>query len=181
MGDILRLIRSPRSVARKYSAILFAAALFSQFSIAQEAPGHAAFGRPAPNFTRIDLTHKPVELSHYRGKVVLLNFWASWCGPCLTEMPIFAQWQNQYNGRGLQVIGVSMDDSVHDAASAVAKLRLDYPVVMGDEHIGIAYGGVLGLPVTFLIDRSGIIRGRYQGADLTRIKSDLEHLLGASK
>lgn len=181
MSSILRSIRSQGSVVRKYSAILLASALFSQFSIAQEVPRHVAFGRPAPNFTRVDLDHKKVDLGHYRGKVVLLNFWASWCGPCLTEMPIFARWQSQYGAKGLQVIGVSMDDSVHDAASAVAKLRLDYPVVMGDEHIGIAYGGVLGLPVTFLIDRRGIIRGRYPGADLTRIKSDLERLLGAGK
>ena len=149
--------------------------------MAQEAPRQVVFSQQAPNFTRMDLNHKKVELSRYRGKVVLLNFWASWCGPCLTEMPTFAQWQNQYGAKGLQVIGVSMDDSVHDAASAVSKLKPDYPVVMGDEHIGITYGGVLGLPVTFLIDRSGIIRDRYQGADLTQIKSGLEHLLAASK
>lgn len=134
--------------------------------------------RAAPNFTREDLNHKrPIELASYRGKVVLLNFWATWCAPCLTEMPAFDQWQKQYGSDNFQVIGVSMDDAVPGVVTAVARMKLSYPIVMGDEHLGAAYGGIMGLPVTFLIDRQGRLQDRYESTDLTRMKSDIENLL----
>jgi cytochrome c biogenesis protein CcmG/thiol:disulfide interchange protein DsbE len=135
--------------------------------------------RAAPDFSREDLNHQKIKLTSYRGKVVLLNFWATWCAPCLTEMPTFKQWQKQYGPDKFQVIGISMDDASPEVIATVARLKLNYPVLMGDEHLGIAYGGVLGLPVSFLIDRSGKIDARYQGADLTRMKSDLQNLLQA--
>lgn len=145
---------------------------------AQTVPSRARVARAAPNFSRVDLRHKKIELTSYRGKVVLLNFWATWCGPCLTEMPTFTEWQNKYSSEKFQVIGISMDDAAPDVIAMANKLKLNYPVLMGDEHLGIAYGGVLGLPVTFLIDRHGKIRERYQGAsDLTDIKREIESLL----
>ena len=116
-------------------------------------------------------------LSSYRGKVVLLNFWATWCEPCLTEMPTFVEWQKQYGSGNFQVIGISMDDAAPEVIATVSRLKLNYPVLMGDEYLGEAYGGVLGLPVTFLIDRDGKIRARYEGASLTRINSDIQKLL----
>ena len=132
----------------------------------------------APNFSRIDLEHQKIALASYRGKVVLLNFWATWCGPCLTEMPTFAEWQKHYGSKDFQVIGISMDDAAPRVISTVAKLKLNYPVLMGDEHLGDAYGGILGLPTTFLIDRTGRIRARYQGAaNLSNIRGDIESLL----
>lgn len=150
-------------------------------------PATAQAGRPtpgvprrAPNFVRLDLNHRKVELSAYRGKVVLLNFWATWCGPCLTEMPHFATWQQEYRERGLQVIGISMDDDAQPVRAAYQKLKLNYPVVMGDEKIGEMYGGVLGLPVTFLIDTKGKIRHKHQGAaDIKTIESEIRGLLAA--
>ena len=143
---------------------------------AQAAP--TLIGHRAPDFSQVDLSQKRIELRSYRGKVVLLNFWATWCGPCLTEMPAFTQWQNQYGSAKFQVIGVSMDDAEPGVASTASKLKLNYPVVMGDEHIGAAYGGILGLPVTFLIDRQGRIRYRFEGnTDLAAIKKDVEALL----
>jgi thiol-disulfide isomerase/thioredoxin len=126
----------------------------------------------------MDLRHKKIELTSYRGKVVLLNFWATWCGPCLTEMPTFIEWQKQYGSEKFQVIGISMDDAAPEVIATVSKLKPNYPILMGDEHLGTAYGGVLGLPVTFLIDRAGNIHARYEGgADLRRIKEDVESLL----
>jgi cytochrome c biogenesis protein CcmG/thiol:disulfide interchange protein DsbE len=118
----------------------------------------------APGFSRHDLDHRNVNLSAYRGKVVLLNFWATWCAPCLTEIPRFAEWQQKYGGRGLQVIGISMDDDEAPVHAAYKKYKLNYPVLMGDEQLGELYGGVLGLPVTFLIDRNGKIRFKHEGA-----------------
>ncbi len=134
--------------------------------------------RSAPNFSRMDLDHRQVNLADYRGKVVLLNFWATWCAPCLAEMPRFVAWQQEYGGRGLQVIGVSMDDDAQPVRTAYRKYRLNYPVVMGDEKIGGKYGDIYGLPVTFLIDRSGTIRFKHQGAvDLNHLQNEILTLL----
>lgn len=132
----------------------------------------------APNFSRVDLDQRNVDLTAYRGKVVVLNFWATWCAPCLTEMPRFVKWQQEYGGRGLQVIGISMDDEAPPVRAAYQKYRLNYPVVMGDEKLGEMYGGILGLPVTFLIDRNGEIRFKHQGmTDLNIVDSEIETLL----
>jgi cytochrome c biogenesis protein CcmG, thiol:disulfide interchange protein DsbE len=145
--------------------------------VAQTATGGVGVGHSAPNFSRVDLTHRKVVLSSYRGKIVLLNFWATWCEPCLTEMPTFVEWQKQYGSQNFQVIGISMDDTVPEVIATVSRLKLDYPVLMGDEYLGADYGGVLGLPVTFLIDRHGKIQARYQGTSLIRIHSDIQKLL----
>ena len=145
--------------------------------VAQTATHGVGVGQSAPNFSRVDLTHRKIVLSSYLGKIVLLNFWATWCEPCLTEMPTFVEWQKQYGSRKFQVIGISMDDADPDVIATVSRLKLNYPVLMGDEYLGADYGGVLGLPVTFLIDRDGKIQARYQGMSLTRIHSDIQNLL----
>ena len=145
--------------------------------VAQTATGGVGVGHSAPNFSRVDLTHRKIVLSSYRGKIVLLNFWATWCEPCLTEMPTFVEWQKEYGSGNFQVIGISMDDAAPEVIATVSRLKLNYPVLMGDEYLGADYGGVLGLPVTFLIDREGKIQARYQGTSLTRIHSDIQNLL----
>ena len=132
----------------------------------------------APEFVRTDLNHKRLDLKAYRGKVVLLNFWATWCGPCLVEMPRFVEWQKKYGARGLQVVGISMDDSAVPVRSLYGKLELNYPVAMGDEALGELYGGILGLPVTFLIDRHGEVIAKYQGeTDLNKVEMQVQSLL----
>ncbi len=142
-----------------------------------ETPTASAHGS-APLFSRPDLDHRQVSLAAYRGKVVVLNFWATWCAPCLMEMPRFVEWQQQYGGRGLQVIGVSMDDEATPVRAAYKKLGLNYPVLMGDEKLGQMYGGVLGLPVTFLIDAQGKIRFKHEGAvDLSAMEREIQSLL----
>jgi len=91
---------------------------------------------------------------------------------------MFTEWQQQYGTDRFQVIGISMDDAAPEVIATVSKLKLNYPILMGDEKIGAAYGGVLGLPVTFLIDRHGKIRARYDGVvDHTRIKEEIQALL----
>jgi cytochrome c biogenesis protein CcmG, thiol:disulfide interchange protein DsbE len=157
--------------------LLFSAPIGHLPLAAQTANHGVGVGHSAPNFSRPDLSHRKIVLSSYRGKVVLLNFWATWCEPCLTEMPTFVEWQKQYGSRNFQVIGISMDDAVPEVIATVSRLKLNYPVLMGDEYLGADYGGVLGLPVTFLIDRDGKIQARYQGASLTRINSDIQNLL----
>jgi thiol-disulfide isomerase/thioredoxin len=153
--------------------LLFASAVLH----AASAPD-ALLHKPAPSFVRQDLAGKPVDLKAYRGKVVLLNFWATWCGPCQLEMPRFSSWQKQYGPRGLQILGVSMDDEPEGVRKNVSKLQVNYPVVMGDERLGNQYGGILGLPVTFLIDRNGRVIARFAGeADLNAMEDQIKRLL----
>lgn len=129
---------------------------------------------PSPDFTRPDLAGHPIHLAGFHGKLILLNFWATWCGPCLAEIPRFSAWQQKYGPRGLQVIGISMDDSLPPVQRIYRKYQLTYPVVMGDEHLGELYGGILGLPVTFLIDPQGRILRTFSGEpDLRLLESEI--------
>jgi len=139
--------------------MLFAASLAG----AQPAHVRSLAGKPAPAFARRDLAGQIIRLDGLRGKVVLLNFWATWCAPCQAEMPVFDSWQHEYGSRGFQVIGISMDDDEDAARGLVNNLRLDYPVVMGDARLGERYGGVLGLPITFVIGRDGKVLAQFQG------------------
>lgn len=135
-------------------------------------------GKPAPNFSRVALDGKTVRLGDYRGRVVLLNFWATWCAPCQAELPHFAKWQRKYGAQGLQVIAVSMDDAPAAPYALVRKIRPGYPVVMGDDALGTLYGGILGLPVTFLIARDGSVVERVEGeTDLITLEMRVAKLL----
>jgi peroxiredoxin len=118
----------------------------------------------APDFTLPQLDGRQLSLSSYRGKVVLLDFWATWCVPCREETPHFVELQQKYSDRGLQIIGVSMDDSADPVGSFVAQFHVNYPIVMGTAKTGEQYGGVLGLPIAFLIDREGHIVSKHVGA-----------------
>lgn len=150
------------------------AALGAQTALGAE----SLLNRKAPEFTRTDLNNRALDLASFRGKVVLLDFWATWCASCLVEMPRFVQWQQEYGPQGFQVIGISMDDDPALARRLSAKLRLNYPVAMGDDKLGELYGGVLGLPLTYLIDRDGNVRAQFQGeANLKTIETQLKALL----
>ncbi len=169
--------------ARIASRLTRFAALFAVFILTANAfppalAQNALLSKPAPEFVRSDLGGKPVDLKAFHGKVVLLNFWATWCGPCQVELPRFSQWQRQYGPSGLQVIAVSMDDAAPPVRAVVQKLHLDIPVVMGDDKLGTLYGGVLGLPITFLIARDGVIVQRREGAaDLPAMEAQIRQLL----
>ncbi|MGB8261683.1 MAG: TlpA disulfide reductase family protein [Terracidiphilus sp.] len=146
---------------------------------AQQPSQPALVGKPAPQFVRTALDGRTVDLGSLRGKVVLVNFWASWCGPCLVEMPLFAQWRRAL-APDLEVVGVSMDDDAETARKATAKLSVDYPVLMGDAALAIDYGGILGVPVTFLVDRQGIVRYRFQGeTDPAVLEARVRELIAA--
>ncbi len=119
---------------------------------------------PAPDFTLSQFSGPPLKLSDYRGKVVLLDFWATWCEPCRAEIPHFVELQDKYGSQGFQIIGVSMDDSPDPVPAFYKQFKMNYPVVMGNAQIGEEYGGVLGLPIAFVIDRQGLIRAKHMGA-----------------
>jgi peroxiredoxin len=136
-------------------------------------------GQIAPDFTLSTLDGKMMKLSDFRGKAVLLNFWATWCEPCKVEMPWFVDLQKKYGPQGLQVIGVAMDDaSPGEIQSFAQKLGVNYPVLLGKEEVGSAYGGIEYLPSTFYIGRDGKIIDHVFGlVSRSEIESDIEKAL----
>lgn len=120
--------------------------------------------KPAANFTLLDSNGAKVTLASLKGKVVLLNFWATWCGPCQVEIPWFIEFNKNYKARGLAVVGVSMDeDGWKSVKPYLATKKIDYPIVVGTEDVAKAYGGVDSLPSTFVIDRDGKIAFSHSG------------------
>jgi peroxiredoxin len=127
----------------------------------------------APNFTLKDADGKPVKLSDYRGKVVLLNFWATWCGPCKTEIPWFMEFEQQYKDKNFAVLGISLDDDGWESVKPfIAEKKMNYRVVIGTEQVAQLYGEVDSLPTTFIIDREGRVAAVHIGLVS---KSDYTH------
>jgi peroxiredoxin len=132
----------------------------------------------AADFTLTDFNGQKLTLSQYKGKVILLDFWASWCIPCQAEISQFVKWQKKYGEQGFQVIGISMDDSEKAARRFSLRFRPNYPVAMGSAKLGESYGGVLGLPANFVIDRNGRIIARHVGVtDLKSLEQEIEFAL----
>lgn len=121
-------------------------------------------GLPAPDFQLPSLDGNKVKLSDYRGKAVLLNFWATWCPPCKVEMPWFADLQKQYGKDGLVILGVAMDDSAPDKiAQFASEMGVNYPILLGTDRISDDYGDVQYLPTSFFIGRDGTIVDKMTG------------------
>jgi thiol-disulfide isomerase/thioredoxin len=107
---------------------------------------------------------KMVDINKLRGKTVLINFWATWCGPCVQEIPSLISLQNEFGPQGLTVIGVSMDQNGEGPVQKlIDKTGINYPVVMGDAKISRDFGGIFGIPASFLVDQSGTVRKRFNG------------------
>jgi peroxiredoxin len=148
----------------------------SAHSNAGGAPG--AVGSTAPAFALKDVDGKALDLADYRGKVVLLDYWATWCVPCRSEIPHFVEFQDKYASQGFQVMGISMDDGPQPVQEFYKQFKMNYPVAMGTTQLAESYGGILGLPVTFLVGRDGKIAAKYVGLTETSvIQQKLESLL----
>lgn len=127
----------------------------------------------APDFTLKDADGKEVKLSDLKGKVVLLNFWATWCGPCKMEIPWFIEFERQYKDKGFAVVGVAMDDDGWNAVKPyIAAQKVNYRVVVGTDAVAQNYGGIDSLPTTFILDREGRITSTHVGLVA---KSEYEH------
>lgn len=107
---------------------------------------------------------KVIDINQFRGKAVLINFWATWCGPCVQEIPSLITLQKEFGPQGLAVIGVSMDQNGEGPVQKIIeKTGINYPVVMGNAKISKDFGGIFGIPASFLVDQSGNVRKRFNG------------------
>jgi peroxiredoxin len=123
-------------------------------------------GKMAPGFSLLDTAGKKVSLSDYKGRPVVVNFWATWCGPCKLEMPWFEEFHTKYKSQGLEVLGISEDDGApkDDIIKSAQKVGVTYPILLTDGKVSKAYGGVDYLPETFYIDKTGNVVVETAGA-----------------
>ena len=138
-------------------------------------PGLAGDGKPAPNFVLKTADGKSVELKKLAGKVVVVNFWATWCGPCRAEIPDMMKVYEQLKGKGLEIVGIALDrEGWSKVTPFVEKMKMTYPVVVGDEDVTALYGGIDAIPATFVIDKKGNVVGHHVGA---MSKADFEAMI----
>jgi len=134
---------------------------------------------PAPGFQLTSLDGKPLTLADSHGKVVLLNFWATWCGPCRAEIPDLVALQNKYKDR-LQILGLVVDDDDQDAVkNFVAEFGINYPVALASDEIRLRYGGIAALPTSFMLDAEGRVVQKHEGLrDPLLYETEIRSLLG---
>jgi thiol-disulfide isomerase/thioredoxin len=120
--------------------------------------------KPAPKLELKDVEGRALRLNDYKGKVVLLNFWATWCPPCRAEMPDLVKWQREYKSRGLQVIGITYPpEELAEVREFIKSIKVNYPIALGEEQTKAVFDKGETLPVTVVIDKKGIIREVIQG------------------
>ncbi|MCX6549768.1 MAG: TlpA disulfide reductase family protein [Acidobacteria bacterium] len=139
----------------------------SSESVAGEAAGSCdPAAKPANfNFTLDDVNGNPVKLSSFKGKVLVIDFWATWCGPCKIEIPWFIEFQKKYGARGFTVVGISSDDKPEQLRPFVAEFKMNYPVLqgLGRDDVHDAFGPIWGLPTTYIVGRDGRICKKHMG------------------
>jgi thiol-disulfide isomerase/thioredoxin len=120
--------------------------------------------KPAPKLELKDVEGRALRLSDYKGKVVLLNFWATWCAPCRAEMSDLVKWQREYKSKGLQVIGVTYPpEQLAEVREFIKSIKVNYPVALGEEQTKAIFDEGETLPVTVVIDKKGMVREVIQG------------------
>ena len=136
-------------------------------------------GKQMAEFALQDVNGKTMKPADFKGKVLLVNFWATWCGPCLVEIPWFKEFQNKYGPEGFQVIGISMDEGgVKDVAPFIQKHSLTYPILLGNEDTASQFGGIIGLPTSYLVDRDGKFYNMHRGlVSRESIEMEIKELL----
>jgi thiol-disulfide isomerase/thioredoxin len=180
IGDTVKRAFYPCFVLFLLTVLLLC--FFPSSSAAQENQPTIRFVRnpdPAPDFKLTSLDGKPVNLADSYGKVILVNFWATWCGPCRAEIPDLVDLQNKYKDR-LQILGLVVDDDDQDAIkNFVSEFRINYPVAIADYGIRMQYGGIPALPTSFVLDPEGRIVQKHEGLrDPLLYEMEIRALLG---
>ncbi|MEW6594422.1 MAG: TlpA disulfide reductase family protein [Thermodesulfobacteriota bacterium] len=142
--------------------------------------GTAVAATPMPRFVLPSVTDgRALDSNTLKGKVLLINFWATWCPPCRKEIPSLIELQNKYGAKGFSVIGISTDQGGSSLVAKFAqKMNINYPVVLSDSDTPRNFGNILGIPTTFLVDRSGNVRKRYDGyVDHETLERDLLQIM----
>jgi peroxiredoxin len=129
-----------------------------------EGGGRGEVGKPAPTFTLADLDGKRVPSSSFQGKVVILDFWATWCPPCKEEIPHLVNLQAKYRDRGLAIVGLSLDaGGANDVKPFADEHDVNYTMLIANDDVSRAFGGVTMIPTTFVLDRNGVVVKRFIG------------------
>ncbi len=169
----------------RYLAKWFITLALVVFIFSQPYPSSGSEAKPvkAPDFSLKDLQGHTIKLSQFKGKVVLVNFWATWCSPCRAEIPDLIAIHEKYKGKGFTVIGISLDGAATLAAKNILeefikKAAVTYPVLLGDNAVSNDYGGIYAIPASFLIDSRGDIAKKYTGiVRMDTLEKDLLPLL----
>ena len=155
--------------------------LVEQFGPPQQSGGGESqlLNKPAPEFVLKDIAGKETKLADFKGKVLIVDFWATWCGPCKSEIPTFVLLQSQYASKGFSMIGISTDEKPDTVKTFAAENRMNYPILMADVKVKRDYGGIPAIPMTFVIDKKGIVRYQYTGvpSDSMAFQKNVEELL----
>ncbi len=141
-------------------------------------------GKAAPAFTLLDTAGKKVSLADYKGRPVVVNFWATWCGPCKLEMPWFEEFRAKYKAQGIEVLGISDDpgQSKDDILKAANRLGVTYPLLLPDRAVAKSYGGVEYYPETFYVDKNGTIVEETAGApSKDEMEANIRKMVGAGE
>jgi cytochrome c biogenesis protein CcmG/thiol:disulfide interchange protein DsbE len=175
---------APRTAAQRFCA----ACLMAAQNLAAKGAGRAVLKpekerKPAPDFTLYDASGKPVQLSAFKGKVVLLNFWATWCGGCRVEIPWLIEFQQTYGDRGFVVLGVSLDAEGWKAVKPfIEEKKINYRVMIGTDDVAARFGADQSLPVSLLIDKSGRIAATHVGLPgKSDYQAEIETLLSTKR
>jgi len=177
---VLNTIRRIRSTA--FALLILLAAACSSYNV-RAAVKPEKDRKKAPDFELKDTMGKSVKLSDYKGKVVLLNFWATWCGPCKIEIPWFVEFEQKHKDHGFSVLGVSMDEEGWEIVKPyLERSKVNYRVLLGNDTVAQMYGGVDSLPTSFMIDKEGRIAAVHVGlVSKSEYQHDLNILLGLNK
>lgn len=152
--------------------------LLAAFLLLASGKASAQSTATAPAWTLQDTDGRVVRLADFRGRVVIFHFWATWCPPCLREIPGFVALQEKYGPAGLTVVGVSMDEDTGAVASFAKRSGINYPVVLGTPLVAALYGGVTAVPTTFVLDRAGKIVALHEGfASMATFAAEIKPLL----
>ena len=178
----MNTIRSSRTVIAALAVLLALGAGCGKTEHEGPAARGGAIGSQAPEFALPDLDGKIVKTADFKGKVVILDFWATWCGPCRMEVPHFVALQSKYGNQGLEIVGLSLDKGgAGDVKPFVKEFNVNYTMLIANDGTASQYGGITGIPTTFVLDKNGKIVKRFLGyTDPEVFEETIKPLLTAS-